>query len=51
MFLSKVFLLSELDINQILKLKYYFKRGGQKKLMEIVLAFTFIETQKVQLFW
>ena len=49
MFPSKAFSMTELNINQILKLHYYKKlqkSGGQMKLMEIVLVLTC--TQKVQ---
>ena len=47
MFVSKAFLMSEMDINQILKLNFdkNSKSSGQIMLMEIVLVLTCIETQ------
>ena len=45
-FLSKAFSMSEMDLNQILKLNYYknYKDGAQMMLMEIVLVLTCKET-------
>ena len=50
MFVSKTFLMSEMNIYQFLRLNYYKtkKSGGQMTLMEILLVLTCIETQKVQ---
>ena len=50
MFVSKTFLMSEMNIYQFLRLNYYKKQksGRQMTLMEILLVLTCIETQKVQ---
>ena len=50
MFLSKLPLMSELKIYQILEMKGYknYKSGGQMFSMDIILEFTRVEAQKVQ---